>query len=120
MYYATLTYTTVGYGDFALDPKDEGAQLFNALYAILGIAIIGWALNVIGQKMVQEQVKALAAANKAGPKNSVGGFNKLDLEPSIHDTDEEAHSKLIKKIALEKEERNNQLAERYKKIRKVG
>ncbi|GMI08946.1 hypothetical protein TrVE_jg11415 [Triparma verrucosa] len=113
MYYAVLTFTTVGYGDFALESDDWASQLFNSFYAILGISIIGWALNVIGQKMVQEQVKALAAANKKASRPVVDNF-----EPSEHDTEAQIEEKLVKKLEKEAEDNAAAMRERWKKIKK--
>ncbi|GMH91810.1 hypothetical protein TL16_g12161, partial [Triparma laevis f. inornata] len=114
MYYAVLTFTTVGYGDFALESDDWASQLFNSFYAILGISIIGWALNVIGQKMVQEQVKALAAANKKASRPVVDSA----LEPNENDTEEQIEAKLVKKLEKEVAGKAEATRQRWAKIKK--
>lgn len=61
LYFSTVTLTTVGYGDQE-SWSGDGIRLFTALYALVGIMLIGSALGVVGAQVVEEQDRALAKA----------------------------------------------------------
>ena len=76
------------------DPKLVASQIFACFFSLLGIAIIGYALQILGQQFVQAQVKAMQAAQASAPEkleDDENDPNKL-LEA---DTDDEREKKLI-------------------------
>mmetsp|Transcript_1718 Transcript_1718/g.3928 ORF Transcript_1718/g.3928 Transcript_1718/m.3928 type:complete len:664 (+) Transcript_1718:73-2064(+) len=52
-YFAVTTFTTTGYGD--LVPTSVVSHVFTAVYALLGVAVLGLALGILGSKMVEIQ-----------------------------------------------------------------
>jgi hypothetical protein len=100
------------------------SQLFTCFFALLGIAIIGYALQILGQQFVQAQVTAMqTAAAEAKPpdmEEDLSDPNRL-LDT---DTDEEREKKLIAraikdddakrmKLDLQKKERTGKILKTF-------
>lgn len=51
-YFATITLTTIGYGD--ISPKTDLGKLFTIPYAIMGIGILGAIINALSQRRVEK------------------------------------------------------------------
>jgi len=51
-YFATITLTTIGYGDFS--PKTDLGKLFTIPYAIMGIGILGAIINTVSQRRMEK------------------------------------------------------------------
>ena len=137
LYFSVVTFTTVGYGDlypgvdyvnpntnetFALRPAEErvGSQLFCSLFSLFGIAIIGYALQILGQQFVEAQMSALQnAANNQKPVNMVGG----ELDFAATDTEDEKERKMIQSAInakkQEEEQKKEDALERRKAIGKI-
>ena len=62
MYFAVVTFTTVGYGDLVL--TSNSARYFTAFFALSGIATLGIVLGVIGNNIIDAQKHALERAKK--------------------------------------------------------
>lgn len=62
LYFAVVTFTTVGYGDVC--PSTSFGKLFAAVYAWVGIAFLGVALGVLGSRVVEAQVEAVERAER--------------------------------------------------------
>uniref|UniRef100_A0A7S3L9A2 Potassium channel domain-containing protein n=1 Tax=Amphora coffeiformis TaxID=265554 RepID=A0A7S3L9A2_9STRA len=60
MYFAVVTFTTIGYGDFS--PSTTGGRLFCVLFALGGVAVLAIALGVVGHKIVETQVSSITKA----------------------------------------------------------
>ena len=60
MYFAVVTFTTIGYGDFS--PTTTGGRLFCVLFALGGVAVLAIALGVVGHKIVESQVSSISKA----------------------------------------------------------
>ena len=57
LYFAVVTFTTVGYGDLA--PSTQGGRLFTALVGLYGIIILGIFLGIIGHTLGEMQKSAV-------------------------------------------------------------
>jgi hypothetical protein len=62
-YFTMVTVTTVGYGD--LSPETDGGKIFTIFYAFLGIGMIGSALGLIAEWILDQQE---AMAKKAAAR----------------------------------------------------
>ena len=60
MSYAVMT---VGYSD--MYPTSDAAQIFTAIFSLVGISFLGVALGVIGNKLIEYQMSMIAQADKA-------------------------------------------------------
>jgi potassium channel subfamily K len=79
LYFAMVTVTTVGYGD--LTPQDDPAhQLFVAMYAFLGVAIIAGFLSDLSMKVVAGVKKVAQKAKNEAIMES----NALLMQHSSH------------------------------------
>lgn len=58
VYWAVVTITTVGYGDFS--PKTEYGRIFTCFYATVGVATVAWALSGVTQSFLSEGLRAEA------------------------------------------------------------
>jgi len=57
MYFAIVTFTTVGYGD--LSPSTDTARLVTIAFALLGIVILGIFLGIVGHTLGEMQSRAV-------------------------------------------------------------
>uniref|UniRef100_A0A7S4JFB5 EF-hand domain-containing protein n=1 Tax=Odontella aurita TaxID=265563 RepID=A0A7S4JFB5_9STRA len=73
LYYAVVTFTTVGYGDLA--PTTHGGQIFAIFFVLFGIAILGVALGIIGDRLVQAQEIAIGGVKSNAENRVVEMFN---------------------------------------------
>lgn len=96
MYFAVVTFTTIGYGD--LTPTNNGARLFTCFFALSGIGFLGIALGVIGNNMIEAQRTALEKATKISKNNTMALF-KPELEQD--DTEEQQNSNGLRHIVIE-------------------
>jgi uncharacterized membrane protein YccC len=60
MYFAVVTFTTIGYGDFS--PTTMAGKLFCALFALAGVAVLAIGLGVVGSKIIEAEVQSITAA----------------------------------------------------------
>lgn len=79
LYFTVVMLTSAGYGD--LSPTSPGGKVFTALFALVGIIMLGMVLGVVGSTLVAEQV---AASQNVG---KIKG--KLERQSSIHNRYEE-------------------------------
>mmetsp|Transcript_16552 Transcript_16552/g.34156 ORF Transcript_16552/g.34156 Transcript_16552/m.34156 type:complete len:687 (-) Transcript_16552:18-2078(-) len=138
LYFSVVTFTTVGYGDLYPgceytkgnitihselsedDPKRAASQMFCCIFSLLGIAIIGYALQILGQQFVQNSLSAMEnAANNQKPVNMIN--SQFDFEEG--DSEEVKEKKMIQSAILAKEKEEKQkmddLNERRKAITKI-
>jgi hypothetical protein len=123
LYFSVVTFTTVGYGDLypgaeypngcvsaggllgeggnytggtCYESRDDrvASQVFTCLFALLGIAIIGFALQILGQQFVENQVAAMQDAQKKS-KSSFGDDLKTVNEDGSPLSEEEQEKYLI-------------------------
>jgi len=64
LWFSTVTLTTVGFGDQE-DWSGDGVRFFTAIYALVGIMLIGSALGVIGAQVVEQNEQNLNKARTA-------------------------------------------------------
>eukprot|EP01052_Picozoa_sp_SAG31_P042892 SAG31_NODE_6963_length_1833_cov_1.531719_2_plen_285_part_00 len=68
LYFTVMTFTTVGYGD--IGPSAPGSRVFTAIFALIGVSLIGSALGIVAGYVIElvevRMERALAAAKKAG------------------------------------------------------
>jgi len=53
LYFAVVTFTTVGYGDVV--PVSQGGRIFCIFFVFFGIVILGVALGILGDRLIQAQ-----------------------------------------------------------------
>lgn len=58
MYFAVVTFTTIGYGD--LTPDTYAGRIFTCIFALSGVACLGIALGVIGNHIIEAQETAVS------------------------------------------------------------
>jgi potassium channel subfamily K len=66
IYFATSTFTTVGYGD--LEPTTEGGQLFTIFFATYGVIILGIFIGIVGHAISEGQSKAIQKLHRSKTK----------------------------------------------------
>lgn len=62
IYFAIVTFTTIGYGD--LVPDSYISRVFTCFFALSGVACLGIAIGVIGNNVVEAQEKAVEQTKK--------------------------------------------------------
>ncbi|GMH75128.1 hypothetical protein TL16_g06660 [Triparma laevis f. inornata] len=128
LYFSVVTFTTVGYGDlypgcaYGDEPDyvdKPGSKMFACIFSLLGIAIIGYALQILGQQMVQAQVKALQTSGSSSRPKSTD----MDIIINGSDSEEEKDKKLIQMAKKEQEAKSKRerdlIRDRYNKIGKM-
>jgi len=53
LYFTTMTVTTIGYGDFL--PSTPASKAFTIVFALAGVSMILYALNVLGREYYEKQ-----------------------------------------------------------------
>ena len=79
LYFATTTFTSVGYGD--LCPQTRGGRLFTVFFALYGISILGIALGYIGRNLVEAEAGAVEAAEQRIVDALQGRFHRHNAIP---------------------------------------
>jgi potassium channel subfamily K, other eukaryote len=74
MYFAVVTFTTIGYGDFS--PTTMAGKLFCALFALAGVAVLAIGLGVVGSKIIEAEVQSITAAEHELVKDVSAVFQK--------------------------------------------
>ena len=126
LYFSVVTFTTVGYGDLypGVKYKDEPertksqkerSMIFCSFFSLLGIAIIGYALQILGQQFVQAQVKAMRKANSEQSGQMIAKENDYTFDPD--DSEELKEEKMIKSFML-RQEREREQAQKNKEERR--
>lgn len=87
IYFATATFTTVGYGD--LVPTSDASRLFTAFFAFTGIAILGIALGVLGSNVIDAETKAMDQARELSTYQVMSLF---DLPQKLEEVETEPPS----------------------------
>lgn len=59
LYYGTVLFTTIGYGDFV--PPNPAAKLYTVCLALYGIVLLGCFMGVAGEFLMKAQTQALQA-----------------------------------------------------------
>jgi len=57
LYFTTMTVTTIGYGDFL--PSTPASKAFTIVFALAGVSVILYALNVLGREYYEQQSKRI-------------------------------------------------------------
>mmetsp|Transcript_23378 Transcript_23378/g.33523 ORF Transcript_23378/g.33523 Transcript_23378/m.33523 type:complete len:318 (-) Transcript_23378:443-1396(-) len=103
LYFAVCTFTTVGYGD--LSPSSESSRIFTCFFAVYGIAILGFFINIIGARLVTLHQEAI---NDAERLNTMKAANMFD-----EDDNTQSNGIMEKKKLLEENERDTQRLAHY-------
>ena len=69
-YFAVVTFTTVGYGD--MGPTSNAGKIFSIFHSVLGVMMIGSGFSIILKQVVQKELQAVEAAQKATSDLLVG------------------------------------------------
>jgi potassium channel subfamily K len=81
MYFATVSFTTIGYGDYS--PSTKGGRIFCCFFALTGICVLGIALGVVGSKMFEGKVKSLKRAEQKLTKDVLKLFSRERTSSSL-------------------------------------
>eukprot|EP00163_Fabomonas_tropica_P005705 TRINITY_DN15328_c1_g1_i3.p2 TRINITY_DN15328_c1_g1~~TRINITY_DN15328_c1_g1_i3.p2 ORF type:complete len:357 (-),score=126.65 TRINITY_DN15328_c1_g1_i3:219-1268(-) len=60
LYFSVITSTTIGYGDFF--PITTGGRIWVMIYALISLGIVGYAVGILGDVIIQMVAKAHASA----------------------------------------------------------
>ncbi len=86
VYFSIATLTTIGYGD--ISPATPSGRLFAVFYVLFGVAIIGAAVGIVGEYVVQVRTFAAAERKAAAQKQAMEEDNS-DSDSDSSDDDEE-------------------------------
>jgi potassium channel subfamily K len=81
LYFAVVTFTTVGYGD--MSPHTDMGRLFVIFFAIYGILILGFFISVVGEIVIDAQDAAVASARKKASKKVLRMFSSDSVSESL-------------------------------------
>jgi potassium channel subfamily K len=81
IYFATVTFTTIGYGDLA--PTSDASRLFTAFFALAGIAAFGIALGVLGSNLIEAQTHAMDRASEMSIHQVMSLFDSPQTELEV-------------------------------------
>ncbi|KAI2507751.1 ion channel [Fragilaria crotonensis] len=90
LYFATITFTSVGYGD--ITPDTEQGRLFTFFFGLYGIFILGFFAGIVGEKIVEAHNHAILAAQERSRKHVTNMFG--EVEP-IHAEPEKTLASII-------------------------
>jgi potassium channel subfamily K, other eukaryote len=79
MYFAVVTFTTIGYGD--LTPDTTAGRIFTCFFALSGVAFLGMVLGLVGNNIINAQQKAVVHTS------DLARFQVLTLFSSRHESD---------------------------------
>ena len=68
-YYATVTFTTIGYGD--VSPSTTPGKIFAILFVLVGVAIVGVALGIVGEMALVHQEQAISKLQARGKRRVI-------------------------------------------------
>lgn len=84
MYFATITFLTIGYGD--VSPSTDAGRLFTVFFAIFGIFILGIFLGDLGKRIVDVETKAYDTMKEKARNNIKAMFSmQIDEEAEKHE-----------------------------------
>jgi len=112
LYFSVVTFTTVGYGD--LYPTTEAGQIWCCFFALIGIGIIGYALSIISQNLVQMSINASTKSTRKKRDVDVTEIYDDNDSEEVKNEKIEAHAKKMQKI----EDKENK-EKRDKAIQKI-
>lgn len=95
IYFCVITFTTVGYGD--LLPHDPATRMFTAFYALVGVALIGFALGIITSYIVEMVEAAMEDALKAAKAK---GISPVDAQRNVSATRITNKKESLKKLSV--------------------
>lgn len=78
LYFSVVSFTTVGYGDVC--PSNVASKYFTCLYGLGGVVILGAVISTIGTRLINAEVEAIQAAEKASRQHIM---SVLDAMPTI-------------------------------------
>lgn len=78
MYFAVVTFTTVGYGDF--HPTAYLDQIFTCMFIICGVMVMGVVLGIIGQNLVLANEKIVRNRKKGTERTFMLNFLTKDKQ----------------------------------------
>ncbi len=77
LYYAIITTTTIGYGDFS--PKTDGGMVVGVIYILVSVTAVGNVLGNIAGAIIGQQQKA-AMDKILSKKITLADFEKFDID----------------------------------------
>mmetsp|Transcript_12195 Transcript_12195/g.26381 ORF Transcript_12195/g.26381 Transcript_12195/m.26381 type:complete len:379 (+) Transcript_12195:195-1331(+) len=78
LYYAVVTFTTIGYGD--LSPTTTAGKSFAIAFSLFGVAIVGVALGIVGEMVVDYQKEAAEKLKQGGKKRIMAMLKKNERD----------------------------------------
>ncbi|GMH76474.1 hypothetical protein TL16_g07097 [Triparma laevis f. inornata] len=72
IYFAVVTFTTVGYGD--LSPETDGGKIFSMFHALCGVMMIGSGFTVLLKQFVAKELSAMETTQAAASDLLVGSL----------------------------------------------
>jgi potassium channel subfamily K, other eukaryote len=76
IYFACVTFTTVGYGD--VTPTNDLSRAFTCLFALYGIVILGLLIGLIGETIVERNNAFMAVAQASAQERVLKLFGDAD------------------------------------------
>ena len=105
IYFAVVTFTTIGYGDVV--PDTFVTQVFTLVYAVSGVACLGIAMGVLGARVVQAQERALRTTSQLAKTRVMSLF----AAPAETDDWEHAMDESMHQVTQEEEKRAHPFAQ---------
>ena len=87
VYFAVVTFTTIGYGDIV--PDDYASRAFTVAYAFSGVAFLGVALGVLGTNVVETQEAAVLKTSEIAKTRVMALFASPEEEDKLESEMEE-------------------------------
>lgn len=76
-YFAVVTFTTIGYGDVV--PDTYPGRIFTCFFALSGVAFLGIALGIMGNKIIEAEHKAMEQAGEISKYRVVTLFSSSSV-----------------------------------------